>query len=168
MLLLVGRLGRPHGVRGLITVEPTTDEPEQRFAVGSSLLTEPAARGPITVTHMQRHGDRLLLGIEGVTDRDSAEQLRAVKVLVDSDQIPTPTDPETFADHQLIGLRVELESGDFLGEVLAMNHGAAGDQLVVAYRGREVLVPFVLAIVPVVDVAGGRMVIDPPEGLLEL
>ncbi|PZS07727.1 MAG: ribosome maturation factor RimM [Acidimicrobiales bacterium] len=168
MLLLVGRLGRPHGVRGLITVEPTTDEPEQRFAVGSSLLTEPAAHGPITVTHMRRHGDRLLLGIQGVADRKSAEQLRAVKVLVDSDQIPPPTDPETFADHQLIGLRVELETGDFLGEVLAMNHGAAGDQLVIAYRGREVLVPFVLAIVPVVDVAGGAIVIDPPEGLLEL
>ncbi len=152
----------------MLTAESTTDEPELRFRVGSTLLTEPSERGPLTVAHSQRHGDRLLLGFQGVADRDAAERLRGTRVLVDSDNVETPADPDSFADHQLVGVSVELPDGEPVGEIVAIAHGPGNDQLVIAYDGREVLVPFVRAIVPTVDLAAGRVVIGPPPGLLEL
>ncbi|HEX3731549.1 MAG TPA: ribosome maturation factor RimM [Mycobacteriales bacterium] len=168
MLLLTGRIGRPHGVRGLVTVEVVTDSPAQRFAVGASLIAEPAGSGPLTVTHQGWSGKTLLLGFDGVDGRDSAEALRGTELYVDSDQIPPPDDPEIFPDHQLIGLSAQRLDGEVLGKVIEVRHGPGSDYLVLSHDGREVLVPFVWAIVPEVDLAGGRVVIDPPAGLLEL
>lgn len=168
MLLLVGRLGRPHGVHGLVTAESTTDEPELRFRVGSTLLTDPVGRGPLTIAHSQRYGGRLLLGFCGIDDREAAEQLRGTRILVDSADVVAPVGPEEFADHQLVGVSVELHGGGRIGEIVGVAHGPGNDHLVIAHDGREVLVPFVRAIVPTVDLAAGRVVIDPPSGLLEL
>ena len=168
MLLLVGRIGRPHGVRGMATVQVTTDSPEQRFAVGASLLTEPSDRGPLVVAHHRWSAGTLLLGFEQVGDRDSAEELRGTKLFVDSDSIEPPADPDTFADFQLVGLRAQDTNGAPLGEVTAVRHGPGGDRLVLNHEGRDILVPFVWAIVPEVDLAGGRVIVDPPEGLLDL
>jgi len=167
--LVVGRIGRPHGVRGEVSVEVRTDEPDERFAVGSVLATDPADRGPLTVTRLHWHSGRLLLSFDGVADREGAEALRDTVLVVDSDDLPALDDPDEFYDHQLVGLRVELADGTALGIVADVVHAPAEDLLAVARPdGDEVLVPFVSAIVPTVDVSAGRVVVDPPEGLLEL
>ncbi len=169
MQLVVGRIGRPHGVRGEVSVEVRTDEPDERFAVGSVLATDPADRGPLTVTRLHWHSGRLLLSFDGVADREGAEALRDTVLVVDSDDLPALDDPDEFYDHQLVGLRVELADGTALGIVADVVHAPAEDLLAVARPdGDEVLVPFVSAIVPTVDVSAGRVVVDPPEGLLEL
>lgn len=181
MLLIVGRIVRPHGIRGEVAVEVRTDEPEARFAVGSVLITDPtAARAPdqpaggrvperLTVESVRWHQNRLLVRFEGVYDRTAAEELRGVVLCVDSADIPPPSDPEEFNDFQLIGLAAVSPTGEPLGEVERIEHAPASDLLVLRRpNGRTALVPFVTAIVPEVDLEGGRVVIDPPGGLLDL
>ncbi|MFC4114636.1 ribosome maturation factor RimM [Nonomuraea zeae] len=166
MQLVVGRIGRPHGVRGDVTVEVRTDEPELRFAVGASIRTDPADRGPLVVEGRRWHKGMLLLSFAGVADRDVAAELRGTMLVIDSDEVVPSDDPDEFHDHELIGLTVETVSGEPVGEVSdVLHHGQ--DLLVVRRSGAdEVLIPFVKALVPDVDVAGGRLVVDPPEGLL--
>lgn len=188
MLLIVGRIGRPHGVRGEVSVEVRTDEPEARFAVGSVLVTDPTAAsvppvpGPsgehgdpvrvperLTVVATRWHQGRLLVFFEGVPDRDVAEVLRGVTVGVDSAEVPPPADPDEFNDHQLVGLAAVTPAGETLGEVARIDHAPASDLLVLRRpEGRIALIPFVKAIVHEVDLAGGRVVVDPPAGLLDL
>ena len=171
--MVVGRIGRPHGVRGQVTVEVRTDDPDLRFAPGATLLTEPAARGPLTVAGSRWHSGTLLLTLAGpdgvvVADREAADALRNTQLLVPVADLPALEDPDDFYDHELVGLAVQLTDGTPVGEVTGMTH--LGAELLVVRRsdGRELLVPFVTAMVPTVDVAGGRVVIDPPEGLLDL
>jgi 16S rRNA processing protein RimM len=167
--LVVGRVLRPHGVRGEVVVEIHTDSPTERFAVGSVLATDPAAAGPLRVDEVRSHQGRLLVTFDGFADRDVADRLRGVLLLVDSAEIADPTDPDEFHDHQLVGLRVETPEGEVLGHVVRVDHAPASDLLVLRLTdGRPALVPFVRAIVPEVDVAAGRMVVTPPEGLLDL
>jgi len=170
MKLVVGRVGRPHGLRGEVTVEVRTDDPDERFAAGSVLATEPAGKGPLTVLSARWHRGMLLISFGGCTDRAAAEMLRGTLLSVESDELKPLADPDEFYDHQLIGLRVETVSGDLVGQVSdVLHHGQ--DLLVVAAADiqpeRELLIPFVGPIVPHVDVAGGRIVIDPPPGLLD-
>lgn len=167
-LLVVGRLGRPHGVRGELTVEVRTDDPDDRFAPGRRLYTEPADRGPLTVTASVRHSGRWLLTLDGVNDRAGAEALRDTLLLLPAADLPPLVDPEEFYDHQLVGLTARTVDDRPLGTVSDVVHGPAGDLLVLAYDGAERLVPFLAAVVPTVDVDGGYLVVDPPEGLLEL
>ncbi|MGY5885467.1 ribosome maturation factor RimM [Modestobacter lacusdianchii] len=171
--MVVGRIGRPHGVRGQVTVEVRTDDPDLRFAPGSVLLTEPAPRGPLTVEAARWHSGTLLLTLarpDGtvLADREEADALRNTQLLVPVAELPPLDDPESFYDHQLVGLAAELPDGTPVGQVTAVRH--EGTELLVVRRpeGGEVLVPFVTAIVPTVDVAAGRLVVDPPEGLLDL
>jgi 16S rRNA processing protein RimM len=166
--VVVGRIGRPHGVRGEVTVEVRTDDPDLRFVPGVVLATEPASRGPLTIAARRWHRDVLLLTIDGVTSREEAEELRNTELLVDVADLPALEDPDSFYDHQLVGLTARLTDGSELGEVTAVRH--EGVELLVVRRveGGELLVPFVTAIVPTVDLAGGFLVVDPPEGLLEL
>ena len=171
--MVVGRIGRPHGVRGQVTVEVRTDDPDLRFAPGSTLLTEPPARGPLTVAGMRWHSGVLLLQLTGpdgeeYLDREAADTLRNTQLLVPVDELPELADPDSFYDHQLVGLAAVLPDGTPLGEVTGVRH--EGTELLVVGRagGGELLVPFVTAIVPTVDLAGGRVVVDPPEGLLDL
>jgi 16S rRNA processing protein RimM len=169
MDLVVGRVGRPHGVRGELTVELRTDDPETRFAPGSVLRTEPADKGPLTVTEMRPRSGGLVVAFDGVSDREGAEALRGVVLVVDSASLPPLDVDDEWYDHQLVGLHVETVSGDRVGELAEVVHSAGTDLLAVrAEDGRELLVPFVREIVPTVDVAGGRVVVDPPEGLLDL
>jgi 16S rRNA processing protein RimM len=165
MHLVVGRIARPHGVRGEVSVEVHTDDPGRRFAVGAVLATDPAAAGPLTVESARWHTGRLLISFAGITDRDQADELRGVWLTVDSAEIGSPEDPDEFNDHELIGLDVVTVSGHPVGRVAEVRHH--GQDLLVI-EPDEILVPFVAAIVPEVDVAGGRLVIDPPPGLLEL
>ncbi|MGI5283259.1 ribosome maturation factor RimM [Nonomuraea polychroma] len=166
MQLVVGRIGRPHGVRGEVTVEVLTDDPERRFAVGTSITTDPADAGPLVVAGRRWHKDILLVSFEGVSDRDVAEELRGTMLVIDSAEVEPLDDPDEFHDHQLIGLAVETVAGDPVGEITdVLHHGQ--DLLVVRRKGAdEALIPFVKALVPEVDLEGGRLVVDPPEGLL--
>jgi 16S rRNA processing protein RimM len=166
--LVVGRIGRPHGVKGEVTVEVRTDSPEERFVVGKALETDPADVGPLTITAQRWHKDRLLVRFEEVPDRTAAEQLRGVFLVVDSAELPPLDDPDEFHDHELIGLRVETVDGEAVGEVVDVLHHAQDMLVVSGEKGSEVLVPFVRELVPDVDTAAGRVVIDPPPGLLEL
>jgi 16S rRNA processing protein RimM len=170
--VVVGRIGRPHGVRGEVTVEVRTDDPELRFAVGSVLLTEPASRGPLTVAGRRWHREILLLTLEGpsgpLSAREDAELLRDTELHVPVADLPELDEPDTFYDHQLVGLAARLTDGTPLGEVTAVRHEGADLLVVRRTEGGELLVPFVAAIVPTVDVAGGFVLVDPPEGLLDL
>lgn len=167
--LVVGRIGRAHGIRGQATVEVRTDDPELRFAVGARLLTEPAERGPLVVTDMRFHSGILLLSFEGVADRNGVEALRNTILVVEADPQESPEDPDEFYDHQLVGLSVELADGTVLGEIADLLHLPGQDVLAVKRPDApEVLIPFIKQFVPTVDVAGKRVVVDPPAGLLDL
>jgi 16S rRNA processing protein RimM len=170
MQLVVGRIGRPHGIRGDVTVEVRTDDPELRFTAGSVLRTEPAAAGPLTVESARWHSGRLLVSFAGLADRDQAGELRGLFLVVDSAELEDVGDPEEFRDYQLIGLAVQTTAGEHVGQVSDVLHH--GQNLLViagagARAGAEILIPFVAALVPDVDVAAGRVVIDPPPGLLD-
>ena len=168
--LTVGRIGKPQGLRGEVTVEVRTDAPDVRFAAGSVLMTDPAERGPLTVAATRDQNGRLVVAFEGVGDRTQAEQLRNTLLQVDAADLPPTDDPDEFHDTQLVGLVADLVDGSRLGDVTEVLHLPHGDVLVVRRPAgaSEVLVPFVKAIVPDVDLAAGRLVVDPPEGLLDL
>ncbi|WP_433787182.1 ribosome maturation factor RimM [Actinomycetospora sp. CA-101289] len=164
---VVGRVVRSHGLRGELVVEPRTDHVETRFAPGVVLSVRGRTPSSLTVTGARRHGDRLLVTVEEVADREGADALRTAELTAPAlDEVPE--DPDEFHDHQLEGLAAVLLDGTAVGTVSAVIHGAGGELLSVTTPGGEVLVPFVAAIVPEVDVAGGRVVLDPPEGLLEV
>jgi 16S rRNA processing protein RimM len=171
--VVVGRIGRPHGVRGLVTVEVRTDDPDLRFVPGAVLVTDPPQRGPLTVVDKRWHSGTLLLQLAGPDgavygNREDVDTLRNTRLLVPVADLPDLEDPDSYYDHELVGLAAQLPDGSPLGEVTAVRH--EGAELLVVRRtdGGEVLVPFVKAIVPTVDVGGGFLVVDPPEGLLEL
>ena len=174
MQVTVGRIGRPHGIRGDVVIGVRTDEPDLRFAVGSRLDTDPAGVGPLTVAAMRWHSGALLVRFAGVRDRDAAAALGGTWLTVDSGTLAAPEDPDEFRDHDLIGLSVQTADGTVVGTVEdVLHHGQ--DVLAVRPLGRpgggtaapgEILVPFVKAIVTEVDVAAGVLVIDPPAGLL--
>ncbi len=162
--MVVGRVGRPHGVRGDVAVEVRTDEPERRFASGSVLTAD---NGPLTVASSRAHSGRLLVHFEGVDDRTAAERLRGLLLHTPIDPDERPADDDEFYDHQLVGASVVTVSGDAVGRVVEVVHLGGQDLLVVRPdSGGDVLVPFVTSIVPVVE--PGRLVIDPPDGLLQL
>lgn len=164
---MVGRVGRPHGVRGQVTVEVRTDSPETRFAPGAVLRTDPARPDPLVVSGVTWHADRLVLGFRGIVDRTAAEELRGTRLLIEVPDDERPEDPDEFYDHQIIGLAAHTAAGR-LGVVAEVLHLPAQDVLVVRDReDREILVPFVAEIVPEVDLTAGRILIEPPAGLLD-
>ena len=168
MEVVVGRIGRPHGLRGEVTVQVSTDDPDERFAAGAVLGTEPAERGPLTVASMRRSGPVLVLGFDGFADRDAAESLRGTALTLDTELLPVPDDPDEFYDHQLVGLAVVDMAGTTLGEVTEVWHLPASPVLAVRRPdGSQELVPFVAAIVPTVDLVTGRLVVDPPDGMFD-
>lgn len=169
MLVVVGRIGRPHGIKGEVTVEVRTDLPERRFATGSVLATEPARVGPLTVAAARWHSGRLLLSLRGVADRNGAEALRGVVLSAEVPDDEVTDDPEEFFDHQLRGLAVRTVDGAEVGVLDDVIHLPGQDLLSVRRPdGREVLVPFVIELVPEIDVEAGHVLIDPPPGLLDL
>ncbi|MEN5073929.1 ribosome maturation factor RimM [Isoptericola cucumis] len=167
MQLVVARIGRAHGLRGEVALDLRTDTPEERLATGTVLQTDPPATGPLTVTGSRVHQDRWLVTFAEASDRTAAEALRGVELVVEADD---SAEDDAWYPHELQGLRVELEDGTVVGEVVTLEHLPAHDALVVAEplpTGEvRTLVPFVHAIVPVVDVPAGRVVLTPPGGLL--
>jgi 16S rRNA processing protein RimM len=173
--LTVGRVVKAHGVGGEVVVEIRTDDPVARFASGNTLRTkQPRGGGERNhvVESAREHGGRLLVRLAGVTDRDAADALRGALFVVDSADLPPIDEPDTYYDHQLEGLRVRTTTGEDIGVVAEVLHTAAGELLAVhrtdGGQTREVLVPFVNAIVTSVSLDNRLVEIDPPEGLLEL
>jgi len=178
VLVVVGRIGRPHGVKGAATIEVRTDEPDKRFAVGARLLTDSGL--DLTVASATWHSGRLLVTFEGYEDRTAVEQLRNALVSVDRPADERPEDPEEFYDSDLEGCEVVVDGSDSdgdsdgvvigvgIGVVREVSHLPGQDLLVVVTPDeREVLIPFVSEFVPQIDVSAKRIVITPPEGLLE-
>jgi 16S rRNA processing protein RimM len=164
----VGRIGRPHGIRGDVVVGVRTDEPELRFAKGSRLDTDPAGIGPLTVAGSRWHSGELLVRFEGVSDRDAAAELRGTWLMLDSAMIAPPEDPDEFRDADLVGLSVRMVDGEHVGSVGDVLHSGQDVLVISAADGRQVMVPFVKPLVPEVDVKSGFLVIDPPDGLLTI
>ena len=168
MLLVVGRVGRAHGLRGEVLVDVRTDSPELRLAPGAVLATDPAAAGPLHIAAGRVHSGRLLLHFSGVADRTSAEALRGVLLLAEVDPDVLPDEEDEWYDHQLVGLDAVRADGAVIGEVREVLHLPGHDVLAVTRPdGSEVLVPFVSEIVPDVDIASNRLVVTPPPGLID-
>jgi 16S rRNA processing protein RimM len=170
--VIVGRIGRPHGIRGEVVIGVRTDEPDLRFAVDATLGYGPtpdsdAYSGQLQVASARWHSGQLLVAFAGITDRTAAGELTGLWLSVDSSQLPAPSDPEEFRDHELIGLSVRTSAGQAVGVVTDVLHYGQDLLVVRPPDGQEHLVPFVLAIVPEVDVAAGTIIIDPPPGLLD-
>ncbi|MDX6739121.1 ribosome maturation factor RimM [Actinocorallia sp. A-T 12471] len=166
MQLVVGRIGKPHGIRGDVTVDVRTDDVDARFAPGATLVTDPVSAGPLTVATARWHSGRLVVRFAGVADRDRAEELRGTYLVIDSAEILTSSDPDDFHDQQLIGLKVVTTSGEEIGTVSEILHHAQV-LVVVDTPAGDRYVPFVAALVPEVDLEGGRLVVDPPGGLFD-
>jgi 16S rRNA processing protein RimM len=167
--LVLGRVSRAHGIAGDVAVEVRTDAVDERFAPGATLDTDPPERGPLTVERTRWHSGRLLVRFRGVGDRTAAEALRGTLLVADSATSPPVVDADEFWDHDLEGLDARLLDGSVLGVVEQVLHPPGADVLSVRRPdGTEVLVPFVRALVPVVDLGERRLYVDPPDGLLEL
>lgn len=167
--VVVGRIGKAHGIKGEVSVEPRTDEPDRRFALGATLAAarpNGSDRQTLTIKAARWHQDRLLVTFEQIPDRNAAEAARGLVLSVTVDPTELPEDPEEFYDHQLVGLRAFTTEGDEVGEVTEVIHAGGQDLLAIRAESGEVLVPFVQALVPVVDVAAGRIEIADRPGLL--
>ncbi|MGW5331806.1 ribosome maturation factor RimM [Streptomyces bauhiniae] len=168
MQLVVARIGRAHGIKGEVTVEVRTDEPESRLAPGAVLATDPASVGPLTIATGRVHSGRLLLRFEGVGDRTGAEALRNTLLIADVDPEEMPEDEDEYYDHQLIDLDVVTEDGAEVGRITEISHLPSQDLFIVERPdGSEVLVPFVAEIVSEIDLEEQRAVITPPPGLID-
>lgn len=166
MLVVVGRLGRAHGIRGDIACEVRTDEPERRFAEGACLLADDGRA--FTVESARWHSGRLLLRLVGIEDRTAAEALTGLVVECEVPADEVPEGPEEYYDRQLVGLAAETTDGAGLGIVKEVLHLPGHDVLAVLRPdGTDALIPFVTEVVPVVDLVAGRLVVSPPPGLLE-
>lgn len=174
MELVIGRVAKSHGVKGEVVVEVRTDDPDDRFAVGTILRGRLPRSNAAPVTHtveaVREHSGRLLLRLVGVDDKSVADQLRGMLFVVESEDLPPSEDPDEFYDHELEGLTVAHVDGTVVGTVREVLHSAAGELLSIrpADGARaEILVPFVAAIVTSVSLENALIEIDPPEGLLD-
>ncbi|MER5776045.1 ribosome maturation factor RimM [Streptomyces sp. NPDC002039] len=168
MQLVVARIGRAHGIKGEVTVEVRTDEPELRLGPGAVLQTEPASAGPLTIETGRVHSGRLLLRFAGVKDRTGAEALRNTLLIADVDPAELPEEPDEYYDHQLMDLDVVLEDGTEIGRITEISHLLSQDLFIVERPdGTEVMIPFVEEIVAEIDLEEQRCVITPPPGLID-
>ncbi|MDG9714109.1 ribosome maturation factor RimM [Streptomyces sp. DH10] len=168
MQLVVARIGRAHGIKGEVTVEVRTDEPELRLAPGAVLTTDPASTGPLTIETGRVHSGRLLLRFEGVSDRTGAEALRNTLLIADVDPEELPEGEDEYYDHQLIDLDVVTAEGTEVGRITEISHLPTQDLFIVERPdGSEVMIPFVEEIVAEIDLEEQKAVITPPPGLID-
>lgn len=170
---VVARIGKPHALRGEVTVQLHTDDPESRFVLGAVFDTraEVGTGVPrqLTLASARVHRGIWLLGFEGIPDRTGAESLRGTRLVLDEPEGSDASDDDGWYEKDLVGLTARTPAGEAVGEVIALELGAAQDRLVLRRpNGEETLIPFVEAIVPEVDPSAGRLVIDAPPGLLDV
>ena len=161
MRLLVGRIGRAHGILGEATIEVRTDEPDRRFAIGNKVQSD--SHGELTITSGRVHNGILLLGFAGISDRNAIEKLRNVLIYCDVDIDEPGIDEDDYHVLQLIGCAAHLESGEKIGEVTDVINLPGQDLLAIATENGEILIPFVHQLVPVVDVKAKKVIVIPPE-----
>jgi len=169
--LRVGRLTKAHGLKGAIKVELYTDEPEKRFVPGAIFSLQVPSESPwhgknIELNELRWYNSHPVAFFKDVDDRTAAESLIKAILWVEHDASVLPDDPEAWYDHQLTGLRA-LREGVEVGTVVRVDHMPAQDLLIVKTDSGEVMVPFVKAIVPEVDIAAGTVILTPPAGLFE-
>ena len=161
MRLLVGRIGRAHGILGEATIEVRSDEPDRRFAIGNKVQTD--SHGELTITSGRVHNGILLLGFEGFSDRNAIEKLRNVLLYCDVDINEPGIDEDDYHVLQLIGCAAHLENGEVVGEVSDVINLPGQDLLAIKTETGEILIPFVRQLVPVVDIAARKVVVIPPD-----
>jgi 16S rRNA processing protein RimM len=161
MRLNVGRIGRAHGILGEATIEVRTDLAEERFAIGSKLETD--SHGDLTVKSGRFHNGILLLGFEGIEDRNSVEKLRDVLLYSQVDIDEPGFEEDDYHVLQLVGCQAYLVDGDLLGEVTDVLNLPGQDVLSIKTETGEVLIPFVHQLVPIVDIKSKRMTVIPPD-----
>jgi 16S rRNA processing protein RimM len=167
-MIAVGRVVRPHGHRGHVVIEPETDRAEERFSVGATLYARRGERiEPLTVQRSRRHDRRWIVGFDRVTTIDEAEALRDVELKIPVETLPVLAAGAYYV-HDLVGCRLETLEGRAVGRVTRVDLGTGVPLLAVAAPGGEVLVPLAEAICRRVDVDAKIIVVDPPEGLLDL
>lgn len=167
-MVLVGRIARAHGNRGQVIVDPATDFPEERFKAGSVLhVNRGAATESLTVANVRFHRGRPIIGLAGIDTMDAAEALAGTELRVGLDALQ-PLPAGSYYHHDLIGCSVDTPHGETIGRVRGVEGEGAGSRLVVESRNGDVLIPMVDGICLEVDVAGRKIVVAPPEGLLDL
>ncbi|CAB4681952.1 MAG: ribosome maturation factor RimM [Actinobacteria bacterium] len=164
MQLVVGRIGRAHGVQGEATVEVRTDQPDQRFAVGATVSTEDGRN--LIITGSRWHNKILLLSFAGITDRDQVEQLR--DQLVSTEVNTEDQEPGEYHFQQLIGCQVKLEDSKDIGVVREIIQLPGQDLLGIDTPNGEVLIPMVKQMIIAIDIKAKLIVVNPPEGLLDV
>ena len=160
MRLLVGRIGRAHGILGEATIEVRTDDPDIRFAIGATVKTD--KHGDLTIVSGRVHNGILLLGFKGITTRNQIEELRNEMLYSDVDINESTGDDDEYHVLQLIGCMTFLESGQEYGEVSDVINLPGQDLLAIKTQEGESLIPFVHQLVPEVDVKNKRIVVIPP------
>jgi len=166
LLLVVGRIGRAHGVRGEVTIEVRTDNPEERFAIGSILKTDPEDKGPLKITGAKVHSETLLLSFEGYSDRSAVEKLRNVLLLADINPADSNITEDDFHISQILGCKVVDKYGKEWGEVKEVLQLPSQDTLVLSYQGRDFLIPFVKHFTPDIDITSRLITADNLEELM--
>ena len=167
-MVVVGKVMRPHGLRGQVVVEPETDFGSERFAVAAKVWRSTSGGiGALTVTESRVAAGRWVVGFDGVTSVEDAEGLRGAELRI-PEEARMPLGPDEYYLYDLVGCQVLTDGGEEVGRVQAVYTGAGGALLSVDRAGAEVLVPLVKALCPVIDVAGRQIVVAPPEGLLDV
>jgi len=168
MQLQVARIGKPHGIRGEVTVQVLTDAPGDRFVPGTQFIVEPASAGPLTVFSARWNKDILLLAFDEIETRNEAETLRGAKLFIETEEIGADDDDEGWYEHELVGLDIRV-GANVVGKVSGLHTLPVQDLLVVTTNdGKEVLIPFVEQIVPEVNVGEKYVLVTPPPGLFEV
>lgn len=169
--LRVGRLLKAHGLKGALKLELFTDEPERRFVPGATFTLQVPTSSPwhgksLELTELRWYNSQPVGFFKDIDDRTAAESLVRAILWVDQDAAELPEEPDAWYDHQLVGLRA-VRDGKDVGRVARVDHFPAQDLLAIDTGSAEVLVPFVAAIVPTVDLAAGTVTLTPPAGLFE-
>jgi 16S rRNA processing protein RimM len=167
-MAVVGRVARPHGLRGDVVIKPETDFVAERFRPGATVWTRSAGRDEqLTIASARVQNGRPVVGFEGLSSIEAAEQLAGLELRVPEESLQ-PLEPGRYYEHELVGCAVETADGAAVGTVVRVDSGAGGSRLVVEGARGEILVPLAADICVEVDVAGRRIRIAPPAGLLEL
>jgi 16S rRNA processing protein RimM len=167
-LAVVGRVARPHGTRGQVIVNVDTDFPRERFHPGAQLLVRRTVDiEPLTLTSVRFHRDRPIIGIAGIDTIEAAAGLAGLELRIPVDRL-VKLPSGTFYRHDLVGCRVETPAGSAVGVVRAVEGAGAGSRLVVAADRGEILIPLAWEICTTIDPEAKRIVVDAPEGLLDL
>lgn len=169
--LRVARLVKAHGLKGALKLELYTDDPERRFQPGATFALQVPTSSDwhgktLELRELRFYNGHPVAFFAGVDDRTAAETLVKAILWVDQDPAELPAEQDAWYDHQLVGLRA-LRDGVEIGRVARVDHLPAQDLLAIAAGDREVLIPFVAALVPAVDIAAGTVTLTPPPGLFE-